>query len=43
MFGYKFIKKGRNKYVGGIAFYIIDQWPNKTIKIENQSHIENME
>ena len=40
MSGYKFIRKDRNKFGSGIAFYINDQSPNWTIKIENPSDIE---
>ena len=42
MSGYKFINKKRylNKFGGGIAFYITDQLPSRTIKIENPSDIE---
>ena len=40
MSGYKFVRKGRNKFGGGIAFYINDQLPSRTIKIENPSDIE---
>ena len=35
MSGYKFVRKDRNKVVGGIAFYINDQLPSRPIKIEN--------
>ena len=38
--GYKFIRKDRNKFGGGIAFYINDQLTSRTIKIENPSDIE---
>ena len=40
MSGYKFVRKGRNKFGGGIAFDINDQLPSRTIKIENSSDIE---
>ena len=40
MSGYKFVRKYRNKFGGGIAFYINDQLPSPTIKIENPSDIE---
>ena len=40
MSDYKFIKRDRNKLGGGIAFYINDQLPCRTIKIENPSGIE---
>ena len=40
MSGYKFIKRDRNKFGGGIAFYITDQLPSLTLKIENRSDIE---
>ena len=40
MSGYKFVRKDRNKFGGGIAFYINDQLPSRTIKIENPSDIE---
>ena len=40
MSSYKFIRTDRNKFGGGIAFYINDQLPNWTIKIENPSYIE---
>ena len=36
--GYKFIRD-RNKFGGGIAFYITDQLPSQTIKIANRSDI----
>ena len=38
MSGYKFIRD-RNKFSGGIAFYITDQLPSQTIKIANRSDI----
>ena len=40
MSGYKFVRKDRNKFGGGIAFYINDQLPSRTIKIEKLSDIE---
>ena len=40
MSGYKFIRRDRNKFRGGIAFYITDQLPIQTIKIENHPDIE---
>ena len=40
MSGYKFVRKDRNKFGGGIAFYINDQLPSRTTKIENPSGIE---
>ena len=40
MSGYKLIRKDRNKLEGGIAFYITDQLPSWTIKIQNPSYIE---
>ena len=40
MSGYKFVRKDRNKFGGGIAFYINDQLPSRPIKIENPSDIE---
>ena len=40
MSGYKFLRKDRNKFWGGIAFYINGQLPIRTIKIENPSGIE---
>ena len=40
IFGYKFIGRDRNKFVGEIDFYITDQLPNRTIKLENPSDIE---
>ena len=40
MSGYKFVRKGRNKFGSGIAFYINYQLPSQTIKIENPSDIE---
>ena len=40
MSGYKFVRKDRNKFGGGIAFYINDQLTSRTIKIENPSDIE---
>ena len=40
MSSYKFIRKERNKFGGGTAFYITDQLPSRTIKIENLSDIE---
>ena len=40
MSGYRFIRRDRNKFGGGIAFYITDQLPSHTIKIENPSDIE---
>ena len=38
--GYKFIRRDKNKFGGGIAFYITDQLPSQAIKIENPSDIE---
>ena len=38
--GYKFVRKSRNRFGGGIAFYNNDQLPSRTIKIENSSDIE---
>ena len=40
MSGYKFVRKNRNKFGGGIAFYVNDQLPSRTIKIENPSDTE---
>ena len=40
MSGYKFVRKDRNKFGGGIAFSINDQLPSRTIKIDNPSDIE---
>ena len=40
MFGYKFIWRDGNKFGRGIAYYITDQLPSRTIKIENPSDIE---
>ena len=40
MSDYKFIRKDENKIGGRIAFYINDQLPSWTIKIENPSDIE---
>ena len=40
MSSYKFARKDRNKFGGGIAFYINDQLPSRPIKIENPSDIE---
>ena len=40
MSGYKFVRKDRNTFGGGIAFYINDQLPSRTIKIENPSDTE---
>ena len=40
MSGYKFVRKDRNKFGSGIAFYINDQLPSRPIKIENPSDIE---
>ena len=40
MSGYKFVRKDRNKFGGGIAFYINDQLTSRTIKIESPSDIE---
>ena len=40
MSGYKFVRKDRNKFGGGIACYINDQLPSRPIKIENPSDIE---
>ena len=40
MSGYKFVRKDRNKFGDGIAFYINYQWPSRPIKIENPSDIE---
>ena len=40
MSGYKFVRKDRNKFGGGIAFYINDQLPSRPIKFENPSDVE---
>ena len=40
MSGYEFIRMDKNKFGGGIAFYITDQLLIRTIKIENPSDIE---
>ena len=40
MFGYKFVRKDRNKFGGEIPFFINDQLPSWTIKIKNPSNIE---
>ena len=40
IFGYKFVRKDRNKFGGGIPFFINDQLPSWTMKIENPSNIE---
>ena len=40
MSGYKFVRKDRNKFGCGSAFYSNDQLPSPTIKIENRSDIE---
>ena len=40
MSGYKFIRRNRNKFGHGTAFYITDQLPSRTIKIENPSGTE---
>ena len=37
MSGYKFIRKQRNKFGGGIPFYINDQLSSRTIEVENPS------
>ena len=39
MSGYKFIRKDRKNFWGGINFYITDQLPSGTIKVENPSDI----
>ena len=36
----KFIRRDRNQFGGGITFYITDQLPSRTIKIENPPDIE---
>ena len=36
----KFVQKDTNKFRGGTAFYINDQLPSRTIKVENPSDIE---
>ena len=38
--GYKFVRKDRKKFGGGVEFHINDQLPSRTIKIENPSDIE---
>ena len=38
--GYKFIRRDRNKFGGGIDFYITDQLSRQVIKIENPSDSE---
>ena len=40
MSGYKFVRKDRNKFGVGIAFYTYHQLPSRTIKIENPSDFE---
>ena len=40
MSGYKFVRKDKSKFGGGIAFYFNDQLPSWTIKIEYPSGIE---
>ena len=40
MSGYKFVRKDWKKFGVGIAFYTYDQFPSRTIKIENPSDIE---
>ena len=40
MSGYKFVRKNRSKFGGGIAFYINDQLPSRIMKIENPLDIE---
>ena len=40
MSSYKFIRRERNKFLSGIAFYITDQLPSLTMKTENPSDIE---
>ena len=40
MSSYKFIRRERNKFLGGIAFYMTDQLPSLTMKTENPSDIE---
>ena len=40
MSGYKFVRKNRNKFGGGIAFYVNDQLPSRIMKIENPLDIE---
>ena len=40
MSGYKFVRKDRNTFGCGSAFYCNDQLPSRTIKIENRSDIE---
>ena len=42
MSGHKFVRKDRNKFRSGFAFYINDQLPSRTIKFENPSDIEIM-
>ena len=42
MSGHKFLRKDRNKFRSGFAFYINDQLPSPTIKFENPSDIEIM-
>ena len=37
---YKFIKRDRNKFEGGIAFYITDKLPSRTKKFENLTDVE---
>ena len=36
----KFIRRDRNQFGGGITFYITDQLPSRTMKIENPPDIE---
>ena len=38
--GYKFVRKVKNKFGGGIAFYVNDQLLIRAIKIENPSNIQ---
>ena len=40
MYGHKFVRRDRSKFGGSIAFYITDQLPSRTIKIENPSDIK---
>ena len=40
MSGYKFIRRDRNKFGGGIAFYITDQLTSLIIAIKISSDIE---
>ena len=42
MSGHKFVRKDRNKFRSGFAFYVNDQLPSRTIKFENPSDIEIM-